>query len=66
VTDRAGDRDALRVLNHDIRSPLVVISGFAQILAGEGDLTDEQRREYAGRILTAAGELQSLVDRTLA
>ena len=56
------DGEALRRLRHDIRSPLVVISGFAQLLGGERELTSQERRDYAGRIETAARDLQQLVN----
>jgi signal transduction histidine kinase len=56
------DDEALRRLRHDIRSPLVVISGFAQLLAGDRDVSVDDRRAYASRIQTAAEDLQRLID----
>jgi signal transduction histidine kinase len=56
------DDETLNRLRHDIRSPLVVISGFAQLLAGDRVVSDEDRREYASRIETAAKELQQIVE----
>ena len=55
----------LRQLRHDIRSPLMVITGFAQLLAGDRDLTAEERQEYAGRIQTAADDLRQVLDDAL-
>jgi signal transduction histidine kinase len=49
-------------LAHDLRSPLVVVEGFAALLAGDEELSDEQRRDYAARIVAAAAELRALVD----
>ena len=62
MSDVGIDEEALRRLRHDIRSPLVVISGFAQLLAGDRELTDQDRRAYAMRIQTAAEDLQRLID----
>jgi signal transduction histidine kinase len=59
------DRAELRRLRHDLRSPLLVISGFAQLLAADRDLSDEDRRLYAERIQTAAEELKALLDDAL-
>ena len=59
--------DAARLLVHDLRSPLMVIDGFAALLAGdEGELTEEQRADYAARIRTAASEMRELIDRAAA
>ena len=53
-----------RQLVHDLRSPLMVIDGFAALLArDDGSLTDEQRADYAGRIRAAADEMRRLIDR---
>jgi signal transduction histidine kinase len=59
------DDDALRALRHDLRSPLVVIAGFAQVLAGDGPVDDAERRDYAERILRASEDLTAMVDRAL-
>jgi signal transduction histidine kinase len=55
----------IRRLRHDLRSPLVVIAGFAQLLGGDRDVTDEQRRDYARRIQKATEEMQGLLDTAL-
>jgi signal transduction histidine kinase len=60
------DADRLRRLHHDLRSPLVVIGGFAQLLASERPIPEGDRRDYAERIRRAADELQQLVDGALA
>jgi signal transduction histidine kinase len=57
--------DDLHKLRHDLRSPLVVIGGFAQILAGDREVSDADRRDYAERIKAAADDLSSIVDRAL-
>ena len=59
------DDEALRGLRHDLRSPLVVIAGFAQVLAGDGPLDDDERRDFAERILRASEDLTAMVDRAL-
>ena len=56
-----------RELVHDLRSPLMVIDGFASLLASDdGSLTDEQRADYAARIRAAAAEMRALIDRASA
>ena len=52
-----------RQLAHRLRSPLTVIHGFADVLAGDdGELSPEERREYAARIKRAADELAAMID----
>ncbi len=60
------DEETLRKLRHDLRSPLVVIDGFAQLLAGDREISDQERRDYAGRILRASAELEQLMNDALA
>ena len=52
-------------MRHDLRSPLVVIDGFAQLLAMERPVSQEDRRDYAERILRASAELESLMTAAL-
>jgi signal transduction histidine kinase len=59
------DAERLRALHHDLRSPLVVIGGFAQLLASDRTIADADRRDYAECIQRAAEELQGLVDSAL-
>ena len=54
----------LRSLRHDVRSPLMVISGFARML-GERELSEEDRREFAQRIEQAADDLRQKLDGAL-
>lgn len=54
--------DDRRRLRHDLRSPLTIISGFAEVLAADKPISDEARREYAERIVTAAKELRVMLD----
>jgi len=60
------DDETLRRLRHDLRSPLVVIAGFAQLLSGDREVSEAERRDYAQRILHASQELQQLMDDALA
>jgi signal transduction histidine kinase len=61
VSDPTGS-DGLGQLRHDLRTPLTVVIGFAEIMAGDRPLTDEQRRDYAERVLNAAMEIRELID----
>jgi signal transduction histidine kinase len=50
-------------LVHDLRTPLTIVQGFADLLASRGaTLTDEQREEYVTRIAAAAGEMKAILD----
>jgi signal transduction histidine kinase len=57
----ADDEDLGR-LRHDLRTPLTVVIGFAELLASDRKLTDEQRRDYAERVLGAGVEMRELID----
>ncbi len=54
--------EALSRLRHDLRTPLTVVIGFAELLAGERALSDAERRDYAERVLGAALEIRELID----
>jgi signal transduction histidine kinase len=56
------DPDALSRLRHDLRTPLTVVIGFAELMAGHRPITDDERRDYAERVLTAAVEIRELID----
>ena len=56
------DAEGLARLRHDLRTPLTVVIGFAELMAGDRPLTDEQRRDYAERVLNAATEIRELID----
>ncbi len=59
----APDADPLAKLVHDLRSPLTVAEGFAQLLArDEGKLTPEQRADFAKRIESAMADMRELLD----
>lgn len=53
----------LRKLVHDLRSPVAVVDGFAQLLhRGADTLTAEQRADYVARICEAATEIKAVLD----
>jgi signal transduction histidine kinase len=52
-------------LLHDLRAPLTLVIGFAELLAADRPMSDEQRREYAEHVLEAALELRGLLDARL-
>jgi signal transduction histidine kinase len=56
------DEEALRRLRHDLRSPLTIVAGFAEVLAADKPISDEARRDYASRIHAAAEELRTMLD----
>jgi signal transduction histidine kinase len=64
VSDDA-EAERRRRLRHDLRTPLTIVSGFAEVLAGDRVISDADRRDYAGRIHAAAIEIGELVDALL-
>jgi signal transduction histidine kinase len=54
--------DGLGRLRHDLRTPLTIVIGFAEIMAAEHALSDEQRRDLSQRVLRAAFEMRALID----
>ena len=57
-----GETTTARQLRHDLRTPLTIVTGFAEILAGDRPVSDEDRRDYAQRIVAAADEIRQLLD----
>jgi two-component system nitrogen regulation sensor histidine kinase GlnL len=64
VAQQNAARMLLRGLAHEIKNPLGGLRGAAQLL--EGELDDEELREYTKIIMEESDRLQSLVDRMLA
>ena len=74
LTARKMEEEALRqrtrdlesfahTLSHDLRAPLRSISSFSQILQYEGeDISEAERREYAGKIVKAASSMETLIE----
>jgi signal transduction histidine kinase len=59
------DDEERRKLRHDLRTPLTIVAGFAEVLAADRAISDADRREFAGRIVDAAGEIRRLIDEAL-
>jgi signal transduction histidine kinase len=58
-----GHDERIVTLVHDLRTPLTIVQGFADLLARRGtQLTDDQREEYVARIAAAAGEMKAILD----
>ena len=55
------DEDRRR-LRHDVRTPLTIVTGFAEVMAADRAISDEDRRDYARRILEAGQEIRAMVD----
>lgn len=61
MSDAAEER--LVRLVHDLRTPLTVVAGFADLLAARGPgLNEEQRADYCARIADGAGEMRRILD----
>jgi signal transduction histidine kinase len=53
-------------LVHDLRTPLAIVAGFAELLQRRADqLTEEQRADYIDRIREAADRMNELLDDAL-
>ncbi|HET6551657.1 MAG TPA: histidine kinase dimerization/phospho-acceptor domain-containing protein [Solirubrobacter sp.] len=59
------DAEARRRLRHDLRTPLTIVAGFAEVLAADRQISETDRREFAARIQHAAGEIRKLIDEAL-
>jgi signal transduction histidine kinase len=50
-------------LVHDLRTPLTIVQGFADLLSRRGaSLTEEERTEYVARIAAAANDMKAILD----
>ncbi|MBI5105394.1 MAG: hypothetical protein HZB46_10530 [Solirubrobacterales bacterium] len=59
----ADPEERLTKLVHDLRTPLTIVQGFAELLErGAGALDDERRQEYLVRVANAAREMKDLLD----
>jgi K+-sensing histidine kinase KdpD len=57
------ERDRRAALVHDLRTPLTLVRGFADLLVRRGDeLPAAQREELLARIADAAAEMARLLD----
>jgi signal transduction histidine kinase len=54
--------DDRRRLRHDIRTPLTIVTGFAEVMAADRAISDDDRRDYARRILDAGHEIRAMID----
>jgi signal transduction histidine kinase len=55
--------ERLARLVHDLRTPLTIVQGFAELLdRGAASLDDERRAEYLGRIAQAGREMKDILD----
>ena len=59
------DGESRRKLRHDLRTPLTIVAGFAEVLAADREISHADRREFASRIQDAAGDIRRLIDQAL-
>ena len=64
VEKQRGDIAELRALGHDLRTPLAVVHGYAQLLRSE-ELSPEQRARACDLILEKCEELNVVIRRLL-
>ena len=55
--------ERLVALVHDLRTPLTIVQGFADLLSRRGaTLSDDERDEYVSRIAAAANDMKAILD----
>lgn len=55
--------ERLAKLVHDLRTPLTIVQGFAELLdRGHATLDESRRAEYLGRIAQAGREMKDILD----
>ena len=54
-------KDFISSVSHQLKTPLSILNGYAQLLA-EGRLTEDEQREYSKYIATESNRLVGLVD----
>jgi signal transduction histidine kinase len=59
------DPETRRRLRHDLRTPLTIVAGFAEVLAADRQISDSDRQEFATRIQDAAAEIRRMLDAVL-
>jgi len=59
------DAETRRRLRHDLRTPLTIVAGFAEVLAADRQISEQDRKEFATRIQDAAAEICKLIDEAL-
>jgi signal transduction histidine kinase len=47
---------------HDVRTPLTIIGGFADMLVRRPDMDEEQRNDFIARIADAARDMRAILD----
>ncbi len=55
-------RDFAANVSHELKTPLTVVSGFAETLLHDDDLSPDQRRRFAETIVVNATRMQRIVD----
>ena len=63
LAQHSATRDVIRGMAHEIKNPLGGLRGAAQLL--EGELKNEELKEYTGIIIQEADRLQNLMNRML-
>lgn len=63
MSDEPAGADArIAKLSHDLRTPLTIIRGFADLLVRKPEPGEAERSEYARRISDAAADAVRLLD----
>lgn len=64
--NEASVREMVAMLSHDLRAPISVVTGFAEILLDSWEsLREDERRKFLLKTLAAAHSAQSLLENTL-
>jgi signal transduction histidine kinase len=57
--------DDRRRIRHDVRTPLTIVTGFAEVLAADRPVSEDDRKDFARRILDAGQEIRTMLDALL-
>lgn len=61
--ERSSEDERIAKLAHDLRTPLTIVSGFADLLQRRGaDLPPDEVADFVERIAEAAREMKELLD----
>jgi signal transduction histidine kinase len=61
--ERASEDERIARLAHDLRTPLTLVAGFAELLERRGEaLSEAERAEYVTRIADGAREMRAILD----
>ncbi|MDF1740220.1 MAG: HAMP domain-containing sensor histidine kinase [Verrucomicrobiales bacterium] len=65
IKSNAEKNEFLNIAAHDLKNPLSIITGFADLIASTDDLSQEETKSYAGEISKSANRMLDIVTNLL-